>query len=312
MVSTSDKQGNALMRGFSSLSSYLFIAIGAFITAFALHFFLLPNKLIDGGTVGLAILITQALEIPSKLPFVVLILSAPFVALAHRHIGKQFVMRMFFSASSFSICLYFMEGFDRHFTGDVLEIVVFGGIALGCGIGLIIRHGACLDGSEIVAVLVNRRFGYTVGQVILASNVLIFAIAGFIYSDWNSALRSLMTYFVAYKIIDMVLQGFDEIKTVTIISKKSKDVTEALIRDVGVGITVMYGKGGCSGDNREILYIIIERLQLVELKSVVLREDPEAFIAIGDLHEIVTGSGTGPFLMNRKKRKKAPGNASSK
>ncbi|RDB31628.1 YitT family protein [Candidatus Similichlamydia laticola] len=303
MVSFSEKQGTS-RKILSRVSSCCFIVLGALLTAFSLHFFLLPNKLIDGGTVGLAILVTQFLETPSRLPLAVLILSFPFVLLAHRHIGRQFVMRMLLAAMSFSFGLYLMEGLETHFVGDILEIVVFGGITLGCGIGLIIRNGGCLDGSEIVAILVNRRFGYTVGQVIVAFNVLIFTIAGFLYSDWNSALRSLMTYFVAYKIIDMVLQGFDEVKAVTIISKRPKEVAEAIIREIGVGITIMYGRGGFSGDNREILYIIIERLQLVELKSVVLREDTEAFIAIEDLHEVVTGTGTGPVLGHRKKRKK--------
>jgi uncharacterized membrane-anchored protein YitT (DUF2179 family) len=179
-----------------------------------------------------------------------------------------------------------------HFIGDPLEIIVFGGAILGIGVGLIIRHGGCLDGTEILAILINRRWSFTVGQVVLVINIFIFAAYGWIFHDWHIALRSLMTYIVAFKMIDLVIVGLDELKSVLIISSKPKEVGHAITNELGLGMTIMHGRGGFSGDTREILFVIVERLDLSELKEIVLSYDPSAFMAIEDLHEVVYGRQT--------------------
>jgi uncharacterized membrane-anchored protein YitT (DUF2179 family) len=271
----------------SSISDHIFLALGSAVAALAVQMFLIPNQLIDGGTVGLAMILSHILG-PQKLPLLTLILTVPFIALAYRFIGKAFVLRMSFALITFVGCNFFLHDWAPHYVGDVLEVVVFGGLCLGAGSGLILRHGASIDGTEITAILIHRLKGFTVGQVILFCNIFIFALAGLIYQDWTTALRSLMVYMVAYKVIDAVIIGFDEMKSVTIISKKPQEMTDALIHEMGVGVTVMYGRGGYSKEEREILYVILERLQLVELKKVVQKIDPEAFMAIDNLHEIVT------------------------
>lgn len=231
------------------------------------------------------------------LQYLVAVLTLPFVVLAYRNIGRQFVLRMCAAVIFFCLALSLFEHLIHNqqlqpYKGEMFTIIIIGGVILGIGVGLIIRAGGGMDGSEIVAIIVNHKFGYTVGQVILAFNVLIFAIAGIVQNDWGIALHSLLIYVVAYKIIDMVIQGFDETKSVMIISEHSRQISDAISREMGVGHTIMYGRGGFSGNNKEILYVIIERLQLVELKAIVQREDDKAFLAIHDLHEIIHGQVT--------------------
>lgn len=272
---------------FSIITDHIFLALGCALAALAVQMFLIPNRLIDGGTVGLAMILSHVIG-AEKLPLLTLIFTLPFIALAYRFIGKKFVFRMSFALLTFVGCNFFLHDWAPHYIGDVLEVVVFGGLCLGAGCGLILRQGASIDGTEITAILIHRLKGFTVGQVILFCNIFIFALAGVVYNDWTTALRSLMVYMVAYKVIDAVIIGFDEMKSVTIISKKPQEMTDALIHQMGVGVTVMYGRGGYSNEEREILYIILERLQLVELKQLVQKIDPCAFMAIDNLHEIVT------------------------
>ncbi|GAB4189229.1 MAG: hypothetical protein Tsb0015_09840 [Simkaniaceae bacterium] len=191
------------------------------------------------------------------------------------------------------------------FDGDALEIIVIGGAILGIGAGLIIRNGGCLDGTEIMAIIVNRKKGFTVGQVILVVNIFIFSAYGLIFQDWHIALRSLMTYIVAIKLMDLVIVGLDELKSVIIISGESEKVSKAIMHDMGLGLTVLYGRGGYSKEQRELLFVIVERLDLADLKEITLREDPKAFIAVENLHEVVYGRGLRklPEVKKRRKRK---------
>lgn len=276
------------------LFNLVFISIGSLIAAFAIEVCLKPNRLYDGGTIGLSMIINNLAFAGDRLQYLVAALTAPFVVLAYRSIGRQFVLRMFAAVVVFCLGLTLFQhlldrGYLQAYQGEMFSIIIIGGVILGIGVGLIIRSGGGMDGSEIVAIIVNQRFGYSVGQVILAFNVFLFSIAAIVQSDWNTAVNSLLIYVVAYKIIDLVIQGFDETKSVMIISERSRTISEAISKELGAGHTIMYGRGGFSGNNKEILYVIIERLQLVELKAIVQREDLNAFIAIHDLHEIVHG-----------------------
>ncbi len=154
---------------------------------------------------------------------------------------------------------------------------------------MIIRNGGSTDGTEIMGIIINRKQGFTVGQVVLFSNIFIFVIAGIVYHNWHSAFQSLMIYVVATKVMDIVIVGFDETKSVMIISSDPHHLGKILTDRLGVGLTFLYGRGGYSGDAREILYVVVERLQLAELKLIVHREDPGAFVAIQNLHEVING-----------------------
>jgi uncharacterized membrane-anchored protein YitT (DUF2179 family) len=269
--------------------SYFWMTLGAFLAAFALEVFFLPNQLIDGGIVGVAMIIGNLVG-KEAIPFISILLNFPFLFLAYRGIGKVFVIHMIAANFLFSAFMILIASFSPvEFHGESLEVVVIGGAILGIGLGLIIREGGSLDGTEILGIIINRRIGFTVGQVVLFCNFFVFAAAGIVFQDWHPPLMSLITYIVVIKIMDSVIVGLDETKSVLIISSQSRAIADAIVHELGLGLTIMYGRGGFSGDEREILYVIAERLQLAELKEIILREDPTAFIAIENLHEVANG-----------------------
>ncbi|MBS0621293.1 MAG: YitT family protein [Verrucomicrobia bacterium] len=276
---------------------FFWMALGAFLAALAIRVFLLPNQLIDGGVVGIALIIAR-LYGDTYLSWAYILLHIPFVYLAYIYIRRTFVAHMLVAVLLFAGFLFALNTIPP-FHGEALEIIFFGGAILGIGVGMIIRHGGCTDGTEILAIIINRRKGFTVGQVVLFINVFIFGAYGLIFQDWHIALKSMMTYVVAFKMIDLVIVGLDELKSALIISSKPTELGHAIMNELGLGLTVMHGKGGFSGDTREILFVIVERLDLSELKEIVLREDPTAFMAIEDLHEVVYGKKS--FVPNKKR-----------
>jgi uncharacterized membrane-anchored protein YitT (DUF2179 family) len=282
--------------------SIFWIAVGAFLAAVSIRIFLMPNALIDGGIVGVSLILARIFG-DDFLSYMLLILNLPFIYLAFRYIRKWFVINMFIAVVLFSGFLAILKHAPQFTGADTLEIIVFGGGILGIGVGLIIRNGGCLDGTEIMAIIINRTKGFTVGQVVLVMNVFIFGAYGWIFRDWHIALQSLMTYIVAFKIIDMVIVGLDELKSVMVISSMPKELADVIMKEMGLGLTFMHGRGGFSGDKREILFIIVERLDLADLKSIILREDPAAFMAIENLSEVVYGKKT-TFFKRKKGRRR--------
>lgn len=286
----------------SQFLTYFWMTIGAFLAAFALEIFFIPNNLIDGGVVGIAMIFGNLFG-KQLIPFLLILFNLPFLILAYRSIGKVFVIHMVVATLLFAGSMVLIANtMPFQFHGDSLEVVVIGGAVLGIGLGLIIREGGCLDGTEILGIIINRRAGFTVGQVVLVCNIFVFGAAGLVFKDWHPPLMSLITYIVVIKIMDSVIVGLDETKSVLIISSKSKAIADAIIYELGLGLTIMYGRGGFSGDEREILYVIVERLQLADLKDLILREDPHAFIAIENLHEVANGKPSKQDKMTRMER----------
>ncbi|MCI5052620.1 MAG: YitT family protein [Simkaniaceae bacterium] len=280
-------------------TSYLIMAIGAFLAAVSIHVFLYPNQLIDGGVIGLS-LIGGRLFGDQYVPLFLIILNLPFIYLSYKHIRRSFVISMGIAVGLFAIFLVLTEH-ATPFTGDPIEIIALGGALLGIGVGLIIRMGACTDGTEILGIIINRKWGFTVGQVVLFINIFVFAFYGLIFKDWHIAVKSLLTYIVAFKMIDLVITGLDELKSVTIITSQCQKLRQAITEEMGLGMTILHGQGGYSLDDREILLVIVERLDLAELKEVVLRHDESAFMAIENMHEVVSGKG-GKKRRRRRKR----------
>lgn len=273
----------------SRILLYFWMFIGSFLAAFAIEVFFIPNDLIDGGIVGVAMILGQLFG-TAYIPVFLILFNLPFLFLAYRSIGKAFLVHMIVAVLLFSVSMTFISNILHiTFTGEYLEVVVTGGAILGVGLGLIIRSGGCLDGTEILGILLNRRFGFTVGQIVLFCNLFVFAAAGLVYQNWHPAILSFITYLIVMKVMDTVIVGFEETKSVIIISKKSKSIAKAIMDELSLGLTVMYGRGGFSGVDQEILYVIAERLQLHDLKELIFREDPKAFIAIENLHEVANG-----------------------
>ena len=270
------------------LLSYFWIALGAFLAALSIKIFLFPSDLIDGGIIGIAMILTRLTAKP-LFPVYFVAFTLPFTYLSYKCIRRTFFIQMIIAVLLFSLSLVILNRFSSSFDSDPLEVIVIGGAILGIGAGLIIRNGGCLDGTEILAIIINRKKGFTVGQVVLFINIFIFAAYGLIFRDWHIALRSLLTYVVAFKMMDIVIVGLNELKSVTIISSKPKELTQVVMHEMGLGLTVMYGRGGYSGNAREILFVIVERLDLADLKDIILQKDPSAFIAVENLHEVVYG-----------------------
>ena len=282
--------------------SYFWIAIGAFLAAFSIRIFLLPNDLIDGGIIGLAMILTRLTK-SVLFPLYFLLLTLPFIYLSYKFIRRTFFIQMIVAVIFFALFLSLLTPIPS-FEINHLEVIVIGGAILGIGVGLIIRNGGCLDGTEILAIIINRKKGFTVGQVVLFINFFIFAAYGWIFNDWHLAFSSLLMYVVAFKMMDIVIVGLDELKSVIIISDKSNALKSLIMNEMGLGLTVMYGRGGYSGNDQELLFVIVERLDLANLKEIVLSKDPGAFMAVEDLHEVVYGKQTKIPVKNRARKKK--------
>lgn len=280
--------------------SYGGITIGAFFAALAIRIFLIPNELIDGGVIGISLILGRIYGV-DYVSFYLLILNVPFIYLAWKYIRRSFVIHMFFAIVVFAFFLKLLNHFPS-FNADPLEAIVIGGAMLGAGAGFIIRHGGCTDGTEILAIIINRAKGFTVGQVIFVINIFVFGAYGWIFHDWHIALRSLMLYLVAFKTMDIVIAGLEELKSVLIMSAKPDKLSKIITHELGLGLTFIKGRGGYSGEDRDILFIIVERLDLAELKEIVLREDPAAFMAIENLHEVAYGR-TAKIALKRKSRR---------
>lgn len=298
-MATSTKQPKSLSQ---RLISFAWIAAGAFLAAASIQVFLFPNELIDGGIVGISQILARLFG-KKLLPIALLVLNLPFIYLAYRFIRKNFVLYMFAAVIFFALSLFFLAGAPA-FTGGSFETIVIGGGLLGIGAGLIIRHGGCLDGTEIMAIILNRKMGFTVGQVVLAFNILIFAAYGALFRDWEIAVDSLLMYIVAFKMMDLVIVGLDELKSVTIVTSIPKELSKVITEEMGLGLTVMYGRGGYTGEARELLMVVVERLDLAELKEIVLREDASAFMAIENLHEVVHSRSVKSTKTKKSKRRK--------
>jgi uncharacterized membrane-anchored protein YitT (DUF2179 family) len=295
------KKGAA--KSFFSYSKNIFLIImGAFLAALAIRVFLFPNDLIDGGIVGLS-LICARLFGDQYLSFFLIVLNLPFVYLAIKAIRKSFVLHMLFAILVFALFLSLLRPLSPFF-GDTLEVIFFGGVTLGAGAGLIIRGGGSTDGTEIMAIILNRKTGFTIGQIVLFMNIFIFVAYGFIFKNWHIALKSLLTYIVAFKMIDIVLAGLEEIKLVQIITSNPKKLKDLVTHELGLGLTILPGVGGFSGRGTDILMVIVERLDLSDLKELILREEPTAFIVVQNLQEVAYGKQIESVSKMRKKKLK--------
>ncbi|TCP61029.1 YitT family protein [Heliophilum fasciatum] len=267
------------------LKRAFFLSFGAILVAIGLEMFLVPNQIIDGGVVGVSIILSHLFNLP--LGIFILILNLPFLVLGYRQIGKTFTISTLYSVTWLAVAVQFVHG-SPLITEDLLLSSVFGGMTLGIGVGVILRSSGSLDGTEILAIILTRKFAFSVGEIIMFFNIFILGSAGFVFG-WDKAMYSLITYFIAYKTIDIVLEGLNESKSVTIISSNPAEIAEAIIARLGRGVTYLYGKGGFTGEDKEILYCVVTRLELAKLRQIVLDIDPQAFIAVEHVAEVMGG-----------------------
>ena len=273
------------------------IVLGIFSAAFGLKGFLLSSRFIDGGVTGISMLLSEVLGFP--LSILLLVINLPFIAIGYRQIGKLFAAKSALAITGLSLCLFFVSFPDV--TPDKLLTAIFGGLFIGAGIGLAIRGGSVLDGTEIAALLISRKSHLLrVGDVILFLNIFIFLAAAF-FLGVESAMYSILTYVAASKTIEFLLHGVEEYTAITIISPKSEEIKQAIMSKLNRGVTVYRGHGGMGStgvmeDEREILYCVITRLEIGSVKSVVLDLDDQAFITTHTLSDVQGGLLKRPVL----------------
>ncbi len=218
-----------------------------------------------------------------NLGLIIVIINLPFIYLALQKMGKMFVLNVFYGVLMLAI---FVNVFSPYKVTEVpLLATVFGGIILGTGVGIILRNDGALDGTEILSIRLAKKFGFSVGEIIMFFNVFIYTAAGFLYG-WDSAMYSILTYFIAYRVIDIVLEGLNSSKSALIISQYSKEIGNAIIKELDISVTYQKGKGGYSGQEKTIIYCVINRLEVAKMKKLIREIDPEAFLVIQDVHEV--------------------------
>lgn len=258
------------------------IIVGAGLAAVSIQLFLVPNTIIDGGIIGISLLTNFLTDI--NFGVLILIFNLPFLYAGYKYIGRGFLIFSVIGIVSLSIIESFLHGVAP-FTDEPLLATVFGGLLLGAGVGIVVRAGGALDGTEILGILVTKKLPFSVGEFVMFVNVFIFAWAGFVLG-WEQAMFSILTYYIASKAIDGVSQGIlNETKAAVIVSDEYKELAETINERLGRGVTKLYGKGGYMDNEKEVIYVVVTRLEVAKLKGMVFEIDPNAFLTIMDTHE---------------------------
>jgi uncharacterized membrane-anchored protein YitT (DUF2179 family) len=268
-----------------------FVTLGALSAAMGLKGFLLSSSFIDGGVTGISMLLakTTGLSLSLLLP----VINLPFIVVGYRQLGVAFAVRSVLGIAGLAAALAFLPFPDV--TPDLTLTAVFGGFFIGAGIGLAVRGGAVLDGTEIAALVISRRADvFRVGDVILGFNVLLF-LAAMSTLGVEPALYSILTYIAAAKTLDFVLHGIDEYTAITVVSASNPRIRDRITADLGRGVTVYKGYGGMSGADQDILYCVVTRLEIGKVKAIVREIDPRAFFVFHPL----AGAEGGTFRIRR-------------
>ncbi|MFS0861579.1 YitT family protein [Fredinandcohnia sp. 179-A 10B2 NHS] len=263
------------------------IIIGAGFAAAAIELFLLPNKIIDGGIIGISMIVDYLT--PSYITFglLVVVFNLPFMYSGYKQIGKTFMWSSIFGIVCLAIIetlLHYVEPVDV----EPILAAVFGGLLLGAGVGLVIRNGGSMDGTEILSIILTKKLPFSVGEFVMFINIFIFAIAAFVFGI-ESAMYSVLAYYIAFKTIDTVVEGLDETKAAIIVSEQFDDVSDAILHRLGRGTTKLKGRGGYTDAEKEVVYVVVTRLEVTKLKAITHEIDPNAFITIMDTHEVKGG-----------------------
>ena len=267
------------------IKKYFLLLLGSLIYTTGLEIFLVPNNIIDGGVVGISIMASHLTGAPFGV-FMIL-LNLPFLYMGYKQIGKSFAISTVVSIVAISVLSVYFEPIPS-ITGDYFLAAIFGGIITGAGVGLIIRHGGSLDGTEIVAIIIDKKTTFSVGEVVMFFNLFILGAAGFVFG-WDKAMYSLVAYFVISKMIDVVIKGLDESYAVMVVSDENEEIADALMHRLGRGVTFLHGQGAYTGDAKKVLYCVVTRLEVGKLKDIALEKDETAFVTINPVHDIVGG-----------------------
>lgn len=271
------------------------VLLGIVFATIGLEYFVVPNKLLDGGVTGISLLF--AFITKWDVSIFIFVINLPFIFMGYKQVGKMFALKTFFAITTLSIVLMVIHSFHpAAVTKEPILISVFGGICLGAGIGFAMRGGCVLDGTEVFALFLTRKTSMQVGEIILIINVLIFAIAAALQGI-EIALYSILTFMAASKTVDFLTNGIEEYTGVTIISEESDKIRKQIINQLGRGVTIYSGKRGLRGkkaqesglNNRDILYTVVTKLELTKVKTIVEEIDRTSFITTHSISSVRGG-----------------------
>lgn len=267
----------------------IFILIGIVSAGFGLKGFLLPNLFIDGGAMGISLLISETTNV--SLSILIVAINLPFLLLGYSQIGKQFALKSIIAIIGLAVVVHFIS--YPLITSDKLLIAVFGGFFLGAGIGMAIRGGSVIDGTEVLAIHLSKKTGLTIGDIILIFNIIIFLFSAYILSI-EIALYAILTYLAAAKTVNFVVEGVEEYTGITIISNNSDKIRLMITEKLGRGVTMYTGKGGYGKRGRtlkqiDIVYTVITRLEIARLRTEIDKLDSDAFIIMNSIKDTKGG-----------------------
>ncbi len=269
-------------------SEYFQILVGIVLTSLGLKAFLLPNGFLDGGVTGIALLVRTQVDI--NMSYLLVLFSIPFLILGYFTVSKRIVLKSIISILGVALFIHF-ENFQT-ITNDKLLISIFGGLLVGSGIGIAIRNGSVLDGSEILGIFLNDKFGISIGKIVMFFNIILFTITAFVETI-EIALYSILTYIIAAKVTDTVIEGFEDFIGVTIISKKNDLIKIAILEELGVGLTIYKGSSGFGSkgvsEEFDIIHTIINRIDIKKIHRIIDDLDEEAFTIEFDVNNVKGG-----------------------
>lgn len=269
----------------NTLFKVLGLTLGAVIYTAGLDLFLVPNHVIDGGVIGISLMLQHLLGIPFSL--LVVLLNLPFFYLGYRRLGRGIAAAATYAIVVVAVCSSFFSRMAP-VSIDPLLATIYGGILIGIGVGIVIRCGGSTDGSEILAIVLDNNTSFSVGELVLFMNIFIMGCAGLVF-NWNSALYSLMAYFICSRLIDTVSEGLDSSKGIFIITTNFEAVSDAIVHDLHRAVTHLHGQGGFLKDDKDVLYCVVSRLETQKLKTTVHDIDPQAFLSVFDVREVQGG-----------------------
>lgn len=273
----------------------LFLILAGFINAVGVSLLLMPAGLLDGGLSGTSILLSRFT--PLNFSIFLIILNIPFYLIAFKRLGADFIIYSLIAILSYSLFSYLFtgilipKGYLGKFypiTSEILLCAVFGGLVSGVGSGLTIRSGGSLDGAEVMAVMLHKRLGLSVGQFVMIYNVIIFLIGGFLLG-FDIPLYSIIAYAIGVKAVDGIVEGLDKEKAFMVITNHPDEVAGAVSATIGRGVTILKGRGFYSGEDKSVIYYVVNRFQITKIKKVIKDADPESFVSIIEVSEVIGG-----------------------
>lgn len=271
------------------------IIAGAFLFTFGLNNFIIANKLAEGGFVGVSLLLLYQFDIPLGLSF--LALNIPLFFIGWRRFGRQFIVKTIVGVVAVSVAAEVTQGWFQMGVQDRLLAGLYGGVFAGLGLGLIFRCGGTTGGVDIIARIVNHRFGWSMGRTIFAVDVIVITAIAFIVGIDN-AMYSLVALFVAARVIDVVVEGVSNSKAMFIISTDPQAIADKIHTELERGTTLLKGIGGYTGQDKEVLYVVVSREEIARIQEMCREIDPTAFLVVNDVHDVL-GEGFNPLAKQR-------------